>query len=527
MTRNTNPAIQTRSLAFRAEQVNLAGRVLNAVIATEHPTRVFDHQGGRVILESLLMSGAVVPDRAAMLIDHVRAVGSMVGSVTDIVPTADRITATLQFADTVAAHDAWALASQGHLRDVSVGYRILESTEVRPGRTQIIAGRPFAAPQNEPLRVVTRWEVKEVSLVPLGADTFAGIGKRSTPPHAQGLQEMLNTSTLKDHSMRWPQYFAAGMRSRGQNVPAEDQQIVHRALQTPESLADLFGLVGAVVLAGFRQQADSTLGWVRPVPLPSYLHSKIAAVTTAPRLGRLGRGDTAPEVGFGVTAEGWCLARFAGSFPIDEMDMIDGGPINALALAIEEVGAAARRLIADLTFSTLLANGVMADGKAAFHADRGNYATAALADTALDAGLAAVGNQTLPDVDERPVHRGLQARYLTVAPERYGLAKRLARNMATGEGDLIVRPESRLSTRGLVNPLNDQTTTANGTNWLLSCSSDQAAGVVIGSLNGVLEPSVRSYVLDQGQWGVGFDIVFDLACTVVTPEALYWSTGHG
>ena len=173
----------------------------------------------------------------------------------------------------------------------------------------------------------------------------------------------------------------------------------------------------------------------------------------------------------------------------------------------------------------LLANPAMADGTAVFDASRGNRGAVALDTTPLDSGLAVVGNQLLADVDGAAVHRGLQAKYLTVPPEILGKAKRLARDMSTGESDLVVRAESRLSSGGVVNPLNENLLAGNGRNWLLTCSSDQAAGAVIGSLNGRLEPSIRNYVLDQGQWGVGFDIVFDLAATVVGPESLYWSTG--
>ncbi len=205
--------------------------------------------------------------------------------------------------------------------------------------------------------------------------------------------------------------------------------------------------------------------------------------------------------------------------------MIDGSRIDFYAVALQEVGAAARRLIPDLVYSTLLANGNLADGKAIFHADRSNVGTPALSDTSLDAALAAVGNQVGADDRGDPVHLGLWPKFLTVPPDLFGLAKRLARAMATGQGDLSVRAESRLGAAGVVDPEREVVATGLATNWLLSCPADAGPGVVLGALNGRVEPSIRHYALGAGEWGIGFDVVLDLACTVAGPRSLYFSNG--
>jgi len=38
----------------------------------------------------------------------------------------------------------------------------------------------------------------------------------------------------------------------------------------------------------------------------------------------------------------------------------------------------------------------------------------------------------------------------------------------------------------------------------------------------MVEPSIRQYSLSQGEWGVGFDVKLDLACTVAGAKSLYW-----
>jgi hypothetical protein len=139
--------------------------------------------------------------------------------------------------------------------------------------------------------------------------------------------------------------------------------------------------------------------------------------------------------------------------------------------------------------------------------------------------LAAVAGQLLADAEGDAIHRNLQPRYLLTPPELFGAARRAARDMAAGTDDLVVRAESRLGTGGVINPRTDSIVTGNATNWMLAAPSDQAAAVAIGSLNGRVEPTIRDYPLEGGRWGRGVDVFFDVAASVVTPEALYWSTG--
>jgi phage major head subunit gpT-like protein len=54
---------------------------------------------------------------------------------------------------------------------MSVGYRVLESTWVPDGERAVIQGREYTGP----VKVATRWELKEVSLTPIGADSLAKV----------------------------------------------------------------------------------------------------------------------------------------------------------------------------------------------------------------------------------------------------------------------------------------------------------------------------------------------------------------
>jgi hypothetical protein len=521
------PSLQ-RNFQIRAEAFDAEQRILSAVIATETPVEIYNCPSRSIILESIIVSNVEVEDHIPLLLDHSRSIADMVGIVEAVRPEGDNLTAVLRFASGTPASDAaWRIYGGRFGRQVSVGYRILEAEEVPAGRSKIIKGRTFTAPANMPLRVVTRWRLLEISLVVIAADP--GAKTRSQPNFSERNLSMpckCNVLGSQIRSLKWPEYLAAGMKRRGEQVPENDADLVRAAISTVAGFDDVTGVLTSAILSGFRSAVDTTAGWVRVTNLPNFIQNKIAAIDVSPRLERVARGRMAPSVGYGLSVQGWRLARFGCHFEVDEQDLIDGKQVGVLALAVEEIGRAARRLIPDVVFGMLLINGALADGKAIFHADRGNYATAALADTALDGGLSAVANQVGQDEEGDPVHLGQAARYLTVPPNLFGLGKRLARLMATGEGDLIVRSESRLGAAGIVDPRSDEIIEGSTTNWLLSCPSDQAAGVVVGALDGKVEPTIRSFALSGGESGVGFDIRLNLACTVSNPKSLYFSTGN-
>ncbi len=519
----------TRQMCLRADTVDAANRSVSAVVSTENEVDVFDYRTGRIIAEVLLTKGAEFPAQVPLLTDHNRAVVSQVGSVTGFTRAGGELKAILRLATgTAAADEVWNLVQQKHLRDVSVGYRVENYREISPGKTEIIGGRSFTAPTNRPLRVVSKWQIKEISLVPIGADPESGIRSAN-----QSYKEENKVSTVLDvisgdlGSMTFAKYLAACARQRGRELDhkADDATLFRLALSHADGISDMLGLVNQAILTGFRETNDTTVGWARTTNLPNFLNAEIAAVDVAPRLEKIARGGVAPSVGFGVGGQGWRLARFGCQFQIDEQDMLDGRPINVYQIAMEEIGRAARRLLPDLVYSMLLTNSALDDGTAIFNAGRSNSGTATLAQASLDAGLAAVANQLQSDREGDPVHAVHAARYLTVPPDLFGAGKRLARDMQTGEGDIVVRSESRLGSAGVVNPTTDEIVAGSVTNWLLSSPSDQAAGVVVGALNGRLEPQVREFVLDKGEFGLGFDVVLDLAATVVGPRSLYWSDG--
>jgi hypothetical protein len=475
-------------------------------------------------------TGVTWPARAApLLLDHDRTIRSQVGSASGWRVEGSELLAELHFASSDLADDAGRLIEEGHAGSVSVGYRRIEVRTLAPGKVLTVGSKMFTAPLDRSMQVVTRWEVKEVSLVPIPADVTAGVRcaivssvrKVSMPAT---LTEVISSRDLAHMSV--VEYLRTGMSRRNERIPENDPGIVRAALSSVSGVADLTNLLTVSVLTGYRGQPDSTQGWVQVVSLPNYLAAYIAKPDALPRVERHARGGTASHVNMSFASpESWKLARFASQFVMDEQDVLDAGEVGIFQVALEEIGRSARRLVADLAFSVILQNPTLArDSVALFHSTHANTGTGALATTTLGTAIAAIGNQVAEDEQGNPVHLGLSPRYLVIPPALYQTALNVLDDSILDK--MAVRADSRLGTVGLLDPRDGETTrTGTATNWMIACPSEQAAGVVVGALDGNTEPAVREFRLDQGQWGIGVDITLSLAVAAADYRPLYWSTG--
>jgi hypothetical protein len=149
---------------------------VRAVATTEKPVRVFDYDVYDYVDEVLRMDGVVLPasGRVSLLDSHNRyGVASVLGSAGDFTQAEAGGYRALETEVIYSATDEGQIAAkktnEGHLTDYSVGYRVLESYFVPDGQKQIIGSDEYEGP----VRVVTRWELKELSATPIGADEYA------------------------------------------------------------------------------------------------------------------------------------------------------------------------------------------------------------------------------------------------------------------------------------------------------------------------------------------------------------------
>ena len=161
---------------MRTDSVNVANRTVDAVIATENPAMALDMSRWELVNEILLMKGIRIPagDQVPMLDTHDRStVQKMLGSTRNLHVEGDKLIGTNHFSQKKEADDAFVLVQEKHLRDNSVGYRVLDYVTIEKGKSHVVDGRTFTARKDMALRVTTSWEIRENSVVPIGADQDA------------------------------------------------------------------------------------------------------------------------------------------------------------------------------------------------------------------------------------------------------------------------------------------------------------------------------------------------------------------
>ena len=172
--------LERRDLTVRAapvepESLDAETRSVEAVLATESRVRVLDLSSWRVIEEILVMRGCRHADQVPLLDSHNRwSVQDQLGSVRGMEVGSD-LRGRLHFSSDADSERAWIKVREGHLKDVSIGYRVANGVTIEPGKSAKVNGRNYTASPKLPLRIALEWEVREASVTPIGADGAAGI----------------------------------------------------------------------------------------------------------------------------------------------------------------------------------------------------------------------------------------------------------------------------------------------------------------------------------------------------------------
>ncbi len=174
----TDLDLTIRTLSLRLDSVDEKAHTVRAVLTTESRVSVYDWRQGEIVEEVLTVDGATVPGQLPLLNTHSRwDVNDVLGSVREIERTTAGDVAgyvgTLSFAaGDVDADRVWNKVRQGHLRDVSIGYHVSNSVDIEAGKSATVGGRLYTAGALR-LRIATAWQMKELSVVPIGADELA------------------------------------------------------------------------------------------------------------------------------------------------------------------------------------------------------------------------------------------------------------------------------------------------------------------------------------------------------------------
>lgn len=211
---NGNLSYRTMSLRIKdgiPATLNAEDRSVEVVGATEEPVEIFDWDWG-IINEILLMSGLEMPKsrQVPFLDSHQRWAGtsSVLGSYREMKTEKDQLTGRVHFSSAEEAEGPYTKLREGHLTDFSVGYRQISSEWVPDGEKTTIKGRSFEGP----VLITTRWRVKELSIVPVGADEQAKARSETKK----------KTQTKENHTMN--EKLRKALEARGLSKDATEEE---------------------------------------------------------------------------------------------------------------------------------------------------------------------------------------------------------------------------------------------------------------------------------------------------------------
>jgi len=313
--------------------------------------------------------------------------------------------------------------------------------------------------------------------------------------------------------------------------PQTRDEYIRAALSTP-TLSYVFTDSVNAQLIGAYEEAGDTTDFCEVVDVTDFKANTAIALGKQGQLSKLPRGKTADHATFDDSKETYRVQRYAKQFAVDEQDMIDDSH-NAFSSVAPGMGAAAGRMRPDLVYSMILANpSLLADSLAVFHSTHANTDTNALSSAYLKTGVSKMRKQTQNGVNlnidpqylvcattlEWTARELLNSASLLIAGTAGSVTERSSKNLIADLG-LQLRMDARLD-NGVTDPDTGVASTPTTTAWYLFSKAFRTIRVAYRSGTG-RRPSVRSYMFDKGQWGMGWDINLDIGCKFLDYRGCY------
>lgn len=308
----------------------------------------------------------------------------------------------------------------------------------------------------------------------------------------------------------------------GKPVPRERSELIKAAV-SGGTLTGIFTTnVNASVIASYLQAEDTTVPWTTTEDVADFkTNERIRLQTIGSTMKKLPRGAEADHANRADATESYKVSRYAEQFVVDEQDIIDDA-MNAIASTPGQMALKAARLRPDLVYAILLANPTLtATARSLFNATDGNYVASgsALAVATLKTAISA-----MLLLRENSVNLNVAPTHLIVPPTLLWTAKELMNSSqiviagtagsvtergnanVVADANLMIVTDGRLE-NGVVDPDSGTTYSGSSSTWYLA--STMAPTIMVGYQGGRV-PSVRSFVLDKGSYGIGWDIKLDI-----------------
>lgn len=177
--------LTVRSFTMRASTANDQARTVDAVLASEQPTLVFDRRSWTLIREMLLIDGgsSQFPSQVPLLDTHdASTVRSQLGSTRNIRVEKNELIGTRHFSSVQAGADAFTKVKEGHLNGGSIGYIPRGYADLEPGASYQAGTRTITNDGSDTLRVTFDFVVIEDSVAAIGRDDKAKTRALSPSP---------------------------------------------------------------------------------------------------------------------------------------------------------------------------------------------------------------------------------------------------------------------------------------------------------------------------------------------------------
>lgn len=336
----------------------------------------------------------------------------------------------------------------------------------------------------------------------------------------------------------------ACLRLDGKQVPFSDDDTIRAAVSGGTLLSLFTTSAQARVLQAFVEAGDSTAGLCNEDDVPNFKTNDRIRAGEVGNLKRLPRGGKAKHTDMSDSNVGYKIARFAEQMVFDEQDIIDDN-FGVLTGQAVQLGNAAKRLRPDLVYSILMENPLhdvdsIAIFDAATHANLGTGGGSVLSAASLQTAIVAIAAQKGVRAE---VILNLMAKTLVVPPALKFTAATLLKSSEVREGrggsatsaqgtynalqdeGLTMRSEQRIAS-GFNNPVTGAAIAGSATRWFLFGDPAACPTIEVGYLRGSgRAPVVRSWAREQGTWGIGFDVKFDIGAKAIDYKNMYRSNG--
>lgn len=326
-------------------------------------------------------------------------------------------------------------------------------------------------------------------------------------------------------------------------VPSSRSECIRSAV-SGSTLTAIFSVnVNAQLIQGWSDAEDTTDGWCSEADCQNFLTQERAQMGKFGQLRKLAKGKKAEHLDIDDKKEEYKIARYAGQFALDEIDIVNDRWGALEQMSPIDMGLTARQLRPNLVYSILLANEALSDAVALFHSTHGNTTTGALAAATLQASITLMGKHRKGRANDaagkrRPLN--VKPRFLIVTQDNAFLADQLlnsverfnnsengSRNPLQGR-QIQVRVDDRIGAAGCWDPNAEVVRTGTATNYFLAArpGEEGAKTIEVGYLRGTGRmPQVRPFVRTQGEWGLGWDINLDIGGKALDHQGFVFSTG--